>query len=148
MHGMTPNWLWTLNRYSVCTKDLLMRLKFWSVLTYDKHFARYKVAENWKSTEWPQTELEHFKFKSILHTLDTSVAQIWSVLPYDKRFSRYKAAENRRCTEWPQTELKHLTVQRTMLLIQGLTITTLTTWRDVRRRDGTERYWRNERNVV
>ncbi len=73
---MTPNWIWTLNtqNYSVYIKYLPQRSKFWCVLLYDYPFPRYntyKVGENRKCTEWPQTELDDSAVKSTLYTLNT-----------------------------------------------------------------------------
>ena len=77
IHWMTPNWTWTLNsqKYYIYTKYLPLRSTFSSVLLYNQRFSRYKVAENWKCTEWPQTELEHLTIKSTLYTINT---HLWS----------------------------------------------------------------------
>ena len=41
---MTPNWTWTLNiqKYSIYTKYLPMRPRFWSVSLYDQRSPRYR----------------------------------------------------------------------------------------------------------
>ncbi len=57
--------------YHVWVCGLRLRPKLRSVLLHNKRFSRYKVAENWKCTEWPQTELEHLTVKSTLYTLNT-----------------------------------------------------------------------------
>ncbi len=76
MHWMTPNWIWTLSsqKYFIHTICLPLRPKFCSVLLYKWSFPRYnmyKVGENRKCTEWPQTELEHLTVKNTLYTLNT-----------------------------------------------------------------------------
>ncbi len=70
---MTPHWRWTLNsdKYSVCTKDLPLRLKFWSISRYEFWLSRYKVPENQNYTAWPQTKLKHLTIKSSFYTLYT-----------------------------------------------------------------------------
>ena len=40
-----------------------------SVLLYDQPFSRYKVLENRKCAEQPQTNFEHLRVKSTLYTL-------------------------------------------------------------------------------
>ena len=42
---------------------------FSSVLLYDQRLSRYKVGQNRKGTERPQTEIEHLTVKSTLYTL-------------------------------------------------------------------------------
>ncbi len=75
---MTPNWPWTLNRdkYSVCMKDLPLRLKSWSVSLYDDWFSRYKIHLQTETEQLLVCE-SHFTYaKSTLHTLNTPEAQI------------------------------------------------------------------------
>ena len=52
---------------------------------YELWFSRYKVPENQNCTELPQTELEHIKVKSTLHTLNTyhQRPKFWFVSLYD-----------------------------------------------------------------
>ncbi len=73
----------------------------------------YKVGENRKCTEWPQTELEHLTVQTTIHTLNIYP---WgpNFGPFNSTINRfrdttYKISENRKCAEWPQTELEHLT---------------------------------------
>ncbi len=91
MHRMTPNWTWTLNsqKYSMYTKYLPLRPKFWSVSLYDQLFLRhnmYKIGENRKSTEWLQTDLEHLTVKRTLYIYTkylTVRLKFWSISLYD-----------------------------------------------------------------
>ncbi len=48
MHRVTPNWTWTLNsqKYSIYTKYLPLRSKFWSVSLYEQWFPRYRTFYN------------------------------------------------------------------------------------------------------
>ncbi len=78
----------------------------------------YKVGENQKCTEWPQTELEDLTVKGTLYTLSTYP---WgpNCGPFRSTISRfrdniYTVGENRKCTEWLQTELEDLTVKSTL----------------------------------
>ncbi len=73
---MIPNWTWRLNsqKYFIYTNYLLLRSKFCSVSLYDLPFPRYnmyKVGENRKCTEWPQTEFEDLTVKNTLYALNT-----------------------------------------------------------------------------
>ncbi len=80
MHRMTPNATWTLNsqKYSIYTKYLPLKSKFFSVLLlFSRFWDTYKVAENRKCTQWPQTELEHLTVKSLyIHYMPIPEAQI------------------------------------------------------------------------
>ncbi len=61
--------------------------KVWSVSLYDQLFSRYRVIENRKCTEWPQSDHGPLTVKSTLYTLRTSpVVLIWSFLFYDQPF--------------------------------------------------------------
>ena len=69
-------WTWTVNshNYSIHTQYLPLRPKFWSGLLYDQLFLRYnkyKVGENRKRIEWPQTDLEDSTVKSTLYVPNT-----------------------------------------------------------------------------
>ena len=120
MHRTTPHWTLNSQKCSVYTKYLPKKPKFQSVSLYDQQFSRYKVAENRKCTEWPQTDLKHLTVKSTLHTLNTYPMRpkCWCFSLYDYPFPRYKVDQNRKQTEWPQTELKHLTVKVTLYTIE------------------------------
>ena len=71
------NWTWilnsqkhfTLNTYpwGLILVSFALRLAICEIQMYNM----YKVGENRKCTEWPQTELEHLTVKSTLHTLNT-----------------------------------------------------------------------------
>ena len=73
IHRMIPNWTWIHNnqKYLYTLNTHSRGANIWSVSLYDERFSRYKVAENQKCTEWPQTELEHLIVKSTLYTLNT-----------------------------------------------------------------------------
>ena len=104
---MTVNWHWTLNndKYSVCTKDLPLRLKCWSILLFELWFLRY-VPENLTCIEWPQTELEHLAVKSTLYTYILTPSFVLRLA-----VSEIQDNQNRKRTEWAQTEAEHLTVK-------------------------------------
>ncbi len=75
MHWIASAWLWTLNCQNILytLNYLRLRRKFSSVSLYNHSFWRFKVVENRKCTEWPQTDLEHLKklaVESILYTLN------------------------------------------------------------------------------
>ena len=70
---MTSEWSWKLNyqKYPVYSGYCAPEVHFLSVSLYDHTFSGYKVIENWKSTEWPQSDIEHLTVKRSLYTLNT-----------------------------------------------------------------------------
>ena len=95
----------TFSRYKKCWKapnDLIPTLKQ-KYLIYTKNLpSRYMVVEKWniqKCSQWPQNDVKHLTFQSVVSTLSTP---------------RPLAQSSVRCTLWPQTDSKHLTVKRTL----------------------------------
>ena len=116
MHEMTLNWPWTLNsdRYSLCTKDLPLRLKLWSTSLCEPWFSRYKVLGNQNYTEWPQNELGTLNSqKYFIYTryLPPGTQILVSFALQLQGRQKYKVVKNWKSTERPQTELEHLTVK-------------------------------------
>ena len=121
MHRVTPNWTWTLNsqKYSIYTKDLPQRPKFWvrftlcvavSEIQCQQNMEMHRMTPNWTWT------FDSQKYTVYMTYLPLG-PKFWSVFLYDLPFPRCnmnKVGEKRKCTEWPQTELEHLTVKSTL----------------------------------
>ncbi len=71
----------------------------------------YKVSENRKCTEWPQTELKHLTVKSTLYTLNTTEAQTLVRFDLPLAVSEIEGRQKSEMHQVTQTELEHLTVQ-------------------------------------
>ena len=95
IHGITPNWTWTLNsqKYSTYTKYLPLRPIFFFFFFFFGRFAlRLAVSDiqgwrNRKWTEWPQTDLEDLTVKSTLYTLNT--------YPWGPNFRQFRSSTSR-----------------------------------------------------
>ena len=76
MHRMTPNWTWTPKSQKYCkyTKYLPWGPNFGPFRSTGSRFNIYKVGENRKCTEWPQTELEHLTLKN--HSIYTEYLNV------------------------------------------------------------------------
>ena len=122
MHQMTPHWTWTFNgqKYSIYTQHLSQRPKFWSVSLYGQPFPRYnmyKVGENWKSTEWPQTEPGHITVRNTLYTLNTYPRGPFFCLfrSMTSHFRDTGSSKNGNAPNDPQIELEHWTAKSTCI---------------------------------
>ncbi len=115
MHRITSELSWTLNCPNpVYTEYLPPKNKCWSVSLYGQPYSRYKVAENRKCTEWPQTFNTWLSKVHCIHWILIPEVQIFidfALRPArfrDKMFSKIKNVPND-----PQIDLDHLTDKST-----------------------------------
>ena len=67
---------WTQNSLKHSTSQVYTEYaslwpKFNFVSLYDQPYSRYKIVENWKCTQWPQSGIKHLTVESTLYTPNT-----------------------------------------------------------------------------
>ncbi len=121
---MTPIWNWTLN------SQILLYIHLQNTYLRGQTFGPFaqwlaiseihvQGRENWKCTEWPQTELEHLTVKITLYTLHpyprgpnfalfcSTVSRFWDT-------TCTQSAKIGNAPNAPQTEREHLAVKNTL----------------------------------
>ncbi len=88
VHRMIPKWPWTLQgqRYPINVLLVSMCPKFHSVSLYDEPFSSYGPFWD-KCTEWPQNNLEPYKFKCTLY--------IYNYCPWVPDFTPFRSTTSR-----------------------------------------------------
>ncbi len=111
---MTPNETWTLNndKDSVCTNDLPLRLKFWSILLFDHWLSRYKVGLKSEMDRMTPNWIWTLNSQNTLYTLNT---QPWgpNFGPFRSTISRFRDTT---CTNHQKLEMHRMTPNWTWTL--------------------------------
>ena len=121
MHQTTLNWPWTLNndKYSAVTKDLPLRLKFWSILLYNHWFSRHKVARkseiHWVTPNWTWTlNSQEYSIYTWYSPLRPNFGPFRSMISHFRNTTCITSVKIGNATNDPKTELGHLTVKSTL----------------------------------